>query len=160
VDADLAMKLVEALLAQAKIASGNGSLLDVFAQAIAGCLPHVPKLKAAKLARMLAKRLDRFSIKHFAVAGGVGGVVACAVGVVLSFALPSRPSLASTPTPLSVYIAAGSVPVLFDPQSFLGGTELGDKPLDQSIPSGPLPGRRFLRVMRDSMRRASMAGVS
>jgi len=38
---ELARKLADALLAQAQVANGSGSLLDVFAQAIAGRVPHI-----------------------------------------------------------------------------------------------------------------------
>jgi hypothetical protein len=139
---EFALKLADALLAQAHVANGSGSLLDVFAQAIAGRVPHI---NTARLARIVARRVTRkvptLSFGRLAVVAVVASVVACGAWFLLDKTRGgSRPAYAPV-SPVMVYMT-GSAPIVFDLQSLLGASEMGEKPLDQSIPPGPLPGQK------------------
>jgi len=137
---ELALKMADAVLDLTLTEPRRtGSVLDTVACAIAD------RLRDTKLAQELGERLDRFSVKHVAVAGGVGSIMACIVGAILFFAIPGR-SQAAPPTPVVIILvnagADGSA-VRFETGSLVAMAGLGEKaPLDQAVPPKPLPGQR------------------
>jgi hypothetical protein len=160
---ELAHKLADALVNQA---GGLGAVLDRLARLVTQHLPRALKVREAKLARYLAKRLDRLSAKRLAIAGAVGGLggglVACVVGLVFVVVhshvasgseVAHAPELAHVPVPASTTqppmivvatLAQGSAPLVFDPQALLGAIagQLGEKVVDQAILSSPLPNQK------------------
>ncbi len=140
----LAIKLTAALAKQASQASGNGSLLDVFARGIADRLPHMPKLEE------MVQRLDDLIGRRIGLAVGAVALVACLAllgGVALfrpghSYSAVTAPFV---PPPVIIVVGPGGERVLFDPQSVLGmeTEQMGKKEvLDQPIPNFTLPGQK------------------
>ena len=159
----LAHGLADALTKEASLWSGAGSLLDICARAIADRMPHMPKLRELKLARHIARHLDRLGVKRLALAGAAGGAVACVVGLVFlavfHFHTSSTADASASPQAASVQtrstqpviivanMAQGGAPIVFDLQALLGAIARGEMgkqaPMDQPLPDKPLPGQKL-----------------
>jgi len=89
----LALQLADAVSNLARVSSGAGSLLDVFARSVADRVPRLPK--ASRFSRMLARhltlQLDRLGAGRLSISGAVGGLagglIACGVLLLGSVAL-------------------------------------------------------------------------
>jgi hypothetical protein len=143
---DLALKLGNALLAQAQIASGNGSLLDVFAQAIAG---RLPRINTAKLARFVARRITRtvplLSFGRLAYIVSVASIMAVAVAGGVWLVLDAMRGHATPRSAVSLVASVGpDGEITSDPRDWFAkiaeGT--GEKPVDQPVPFKPFPGQK------------------
>jgi hypothetical protein len=138
---EVALKLADALAKQAQLASGTGSLLDVFARAIADRLPHTPKVDE------IAQHLDQTSAKRLVLVAGVATSVACLVWFLLG-ALTGRLHLGVT-QPMVVVASMGEDGMLetSDSRSWLGlaaqQTQMGEKTSrEQRVPVKPFPGQK------------------
>lgn len=139
--------MADALANQASLASGAGSLFDVFARAITDRLPHAPKLREVKLAKHLARHLAGLLAKHQAWAGATGAGVG--IGVVLLFLAVSgrtRPaSMGISPILVVMVQEADGTLAIGRPGEWWwdrGSAQLGEKmPKEQYIPSRPFPGQ-------------------
>ena len=138
----LARRLAKELTAKAAVSAGTGSMLDIFARAIADRLPRVPKLREAKIARHLAKQLAQLNAKLLAWGGAVGGITggltACAVLLLFAHCHGSKFTATAPSEPVATNVGQGSASGSFISSMFLRvlqSPELGDRaPTDQYIP--------------------------